>query len=72
VEKLLIRDIRIRFPHIWSRANWKAWTKWSSPKHVRQLQWPSRKIEGLYPTIVIYTCCLLIVSLSRGNRQRTS
>jgi hypothetical protein len=24
-------------------------------------------MEGFYPTIVIYTCCLLIVSLSRGD-----
>ena len=32
-------------------------------KHVRPLRLPSEKIEASIPGIVIYTCCLLIVSL---------
>lgn len=28
---------------------------------------PFRKIEGFHPAIVIYTCCLSIVSLSAGS-----
>lgn len=49
-----------------------AGTRRSAPKHVRQLQRPFWKVEGFYPTIVIYTCCLLIVSLSGGNWQPTT